>query len=80
MSEEKTRRVRRTKEEVVAEKIAKIESNIADWKAKIAKAEKEVEALKAPPAVRIKTKDVTDKIKELGLSLEEVMKMLEKKA
>lgn len=80
MSEEKTKRVRRTKEEVVAEKVAKLETSIADWKAKIAKAEKEIEVLKTPPVVRLKTKDVTDKIKELGLSLEDVMAMLDKRA
>lgn len=80
MSEEKAKRVRRSKDEVVADKIANLEMKITNWKSQIAKAEKEIEILKTQPAARLKTKDVTDKMKELGLSLEDVMKMLESNA
>lgn len=80
MGEEKAKRVRRSKDEVVADKIANLEMKITNWKSQIAKAEKGIEILKTPPAARLKTKDVTDKMKELGLSLEDVMKMLESNA
>lgn len=75
--EEVKKRVRRSKEEITNAKIALLEEKIADWKDKIAKAEKEVEELKNPATV-VKMKDIKDKINELDLPLDDVMKALEK--
>jgi len=77
MEQEVKKRVRRDKDVIVQEKIAKLETKIADYKSKIAEAEKELEALRNPATV-VKMKDVKDKILELGLSLEDVMKAVEK--
>ena len=75
--EEKAKRVRRSKEELTNAKIAVLEGKIADWKDKIAKAEKEIEELKNP-APTVKMKDIKDKINELDLDYNEVMKAIEK--
>ena len=78
MEQETQKRVRRSKEEITQDKIQKLEAKIADYKEKIAEAEKEIEALKNPPAPEIKMKDIKDKIEEYGLPLDEVMKSIEK--
>ena len=78
MEQETTKRIRRSREEVVQEKIQKLEEKIAGYKTKIADAEKEIEELKNPKTPAVKMKDIKDKIAELGLPLDEVMKAVEK--
>lgn len=78
MEQETTKRIRRSREEVVQEKIQKLEEKIAGYKTKIADAEKEIEELKNPKTPAVKMKDIKDKITELGLPLDEVMKAVEK--
>lgn len=74
--EQTTKRTRRPKEEIVREKIEKLETLITSYKEKIAKAEKELEELKNPTSV-IKMKDIKERINELDLPLDEVMKALD---
>lgn len=74
-NQETTKRTRRkiTKEEKIAtlnDKIAKHESQIADLKAQI-------EALSKP---QLTMRDITNKIKELDISIEDVMKAVDKLA
>lgn len=71
--EQETKRTRRTitKEE----KIAKYEADIAKYEGKIAEARKKIEELKAPG---VGLRDITAKIKELGLAPDDVMKAIEK--
>ena len=74
-NQEVTKRTRRkiTKEEKIAalnEKIAKHESQIADLKAQI-------EALNKP---QVTMRDITNKIKELDIPIEDVMKAVDKLA
>lgn len=76
--EEKTKRIRRSKNEIIQDKIGKLEQKIADYKNKIAEAEKEIEALKAPSAPAIKMKDIKSKADELGVSLDDLMAAVEK--
>lgn len=76
--EEKTKRIRRSKEEITQDKIQKLEEKIADYKNKIAEAEKEIDTLKNPPAPAIKKKDVWSRADELGVTPEELMALIEK--
>ena len=72
--EEKTKRIRRSKDQIVQEKIDKIQSDIANYKYKIAASEKKIEELNSSVTI----KDIKDKILELDIPLDEVMKAVEK--
>jgi predicted metalloenzyme YecM len=72
---QKAKRVRKTKEEAFNDKIAKLDEKIALYQAKIEAAQREKEELLNPA---LSVKDITDKIKELNLPLEEVMKAVDK--
>ena len=73
MEQETKKRTRRTitKEE----KIQKFKDEIAKYEAKIAETKKKIEELEKPS---VNLRDVTAKIKELGLSPDEAMKAIEK--
>lgn len=73
--EQEKKRTRRSKEQVLADKIAKIDADIAKYQDKITALEKEKEELLNPS---VELKDITDKIKELDLPLDEVMKAVDK--
>lgn len=73
--EQETKRIRRSKEEVKEAKIAKLQEEIAKYEDKIAECKKKIEELNAPST---NLRDVTAKIKELGLSPDDVMKVIEK--
>lgn len=76
--EEKAKRVRRTKEEVVHDKIQVLEEKKANYLAKIAEIDAEIEELKNPPVPTIKKKDVWNRADELGITPEELMAFVEK--
>ena len=76
--EERKKRIRRSKNEVVSAKISALEESIKGYEGKIAFAKKQIEELRNPPKQALKMKDVTAKIKELDLPLEDVMKAVEK--
>ena len=76
--EQKAKRTRRSREEVVQEKVQKLEEKITGYKAKIAEAEKEIEDLKNPATPAIKRKDVWNRADELGITAEELMAFVEK--
>ena len=76
--EEKAKRTRRPKEEVIQEKIQKLEEKKANYLAKISEIDKEVEELKNPPKPEIKKKDVWNRAEELGVTTEELMALVEK--
>lgn len=78
MEQETKKRIRRSKEEIVKDAIAKLEADIVTYEEKIAKAKKEIEDLRTPPKPAVKLKDISEKIKELDLPLDEVMKAVEK--
>ena len=73
MEQETKKRTRRTitKEE----KIQKFKDEIAKYEAKIAEAKKKIDEIEKPST---NLRDITAKIKELGLSPDEVMKAVEK--
>ena len=73
--EETKKRVRRSKDEVVADKIAKLDADITKYREKIAEAERKKEEILNPS---VDLKDITAKIKELDLPLDEVMKAVDK--
>ena len=73
--EEKAKRTRRPKEEIKEAKLIKLQDEITKYEAKIAECKKKIEELNAPSA---NLRDVTAKIKELGLSPDDVMKAIEK--
>lgn len=73
--EEAKKRTRRSKDEVRDAKIKVLEDRIADYKEKIANAEKEISDLKCPP---VNGKDVLNKADEYGISPEELMDLVEK--
>lgn len=77
MEQEAKKRVRRSREEIAQAKIAKLEEKIADYKAKILEAEKEIESLKNPVQT-IKKKDVWSKAEEYGLTPEQMLELVEK--
>ena len=76
--EQETKRIRRTKEQVRDDKVEKLKEKITVWKKNIADAEEQIELLLNPPTPTVKMKDIKDKINELGLPLDEVMKAVEK--
>ena len=76
--EEKAKRIRRTKEEVVHDKIQILEEKKSNYLAKISEIEKEIEELKNPPKAEIKKKDVWNRAEELGVTTEELMALVEK--
>lgn len=80
MENKTKKRVRRTKDQVSADAIKKLEDKIMTWRENIAKAEQEIQALRNPPKPSLKMKDISAKIKELDLPLDEVMKLIEKRA
>ena len=73
--EEKAKRIRRPKEEIKEAKLTKLQDEITKYEAKIAECKKKIEELNAPST---NLRDVTAKIKELGLSPDDVMKAIEK--
>lgn len=73
-----TKRVRRSKDEVVSEKIQKFEEKIAEYKAKISEMEAQLYALRNPAAPPIKIKDIKNRASELGVSLDDLMEAVEK--
>lgn len=73
--EQGTKRIRRSKEEIKGAKVAKLQEEITKYEDKIAECKKKIEELNAPSA---NLRDVTAKIKELGLSPDDVMKAIEK--
>lgn len=75
--EDKARRIRRSKSQIKQDRIQKYQDEIAAHKAKIAELEQKIKAEETP---EINIKDVTAKIKELGVSPEEVLKAIEKLA
>lgn len=75
--EETKKRVRRSKEELFNDKVAKIDEKIANLEQKLAEAKKEKEELLSPKTTM---KDITAMIKENDLSLDDVMKAVEKMA
>lgn len=80
MTEEtKKRRNRRSRGEIAYDLTQKYEAEIAKYREKITVLEGKIEELKHPKTT-VKMKDVTEKIKELDLPLDEVLALLEKKA
>lgn len=75
--EETKKRVRRSKEELFNDKLAKIDEKIATLEKKLAEAKKEKEELLSPKTTM---KDITAMINENNLSLDDVMKAVEKMA
>lgn len=75
--EEKTRRGRRSKAEIKQERIQKYIDEIARYKEKISILEQRIKEEETPS---VSIKDVTSKIKELGVSPEDVLKAVEKLA
>ena len=76
--EEKTKRIRRSKEEIAQDKIQKLEEKKANYLDKVSEIEKEIEELKNPPKAEIKKKDVWNRAEELGVTTEELMALVEK--
>lgn len=76
--EGRTKRIRRSKEQIIQDKIQILEDKISDYRNKIAEAEKEIEQLKTPSAPPIKMKDIKNKADELGVSLDDIMAAVEK--
>ena len=72
---EKVKRGRRTKAEIKQENIQKYTDEIKRYKDKIAILEQRIKDEETP---EVSIKDVTAKIKELGVSPEEVLKAIEK--
>lgn len=71
--QEPKKRTRRTISK--EEKIQKFQEEIAKYEAKIAEAKKKIDELEKPST---NLRDITAKIKELGLSPDDVMKAVEK--
>ena len=76
--EVKAKRTRRPKEEIIQDKIQKLEEKKANCLTKISEIDKEIDELKNPPAPTVKKKDVWDRANELGVTPEEVMALVEK--
>lgn len=77
MEQQKPKRVRRGKDVIIQEKIQKLNAKILDYKQKIEEAEKEIQDLTNPQPT-VKMKDIREKIDELNLPLDDVMKAIEK--
>lgn len=77
MEQQKPKRVRRGKDVIIQEKIQKLNAKILDYKQKIEEAEKEIQNLTNPQPT-VKMKDIREKIDELNLPLDDVMKAIEK--
>ena len=75
MEKEIKKRIRRSKEEIKEQRIQKYRDEIAKCREKIAELERKIKDEEAPS---VSIKDVTDKIKEMGISPDEVIKKLEK--
>ena len=75
MENEAKKRNRRTKDELKADRIQRYNEEIAKYKEKIAELEQKIKDEEIPP---VTFKDVTAKIKEMGISPDEVIKLLEK--
>lgn len=75
--EEVKKRVRRSKDEITQAKIESLEAKKAEYVKKVADIDRELEALRNPKPT-VKMKDIRNKIDELDLDYEEVMKALEK--
>ena len=67
------KRIRRSSDQIVQDKITKLEADLVKYKAKVTATEKAIADLKNPA---YKMKDIKDKINELDLPLDEVMKAL----
>lgn len=74
MEQETKKRIRRSKDQINQDKIAKLEADIANYEAKIADAKKKIEDLNNTVTI----KDIKERISELDLPLEDVMKAIEK--
>ena len=70
-------RVRRTSDQIRADKISQKQAKIKEYEDKISVLRKEIEELKTPP---LTIKDIADTIAERGLDLNDVMKALNKMA
>lgn len=73
MEQDTKKRTRRTISK--EEKIQKIQDEIAKYESKIAELRKKIEELEKPS---VSLRDITSKIKELGLSPDDVMKAIDK--
>ena len=73
--EETKKRVRRSKEQVISDKINRLQDEIRILEDKIADKKKQIEELQTPS---VTLKDVTAKIKELGIAPDDVMKVIDK--
>ena len=74
MEQEGKKRIRRSKEQITQDKISKLEAEIESYKVKIEQAEKKIQELKNTVTI----KDIKEKIAELDLPLDDVMKAIEK--
>ena len=75
--EQEKKRVRRSKEEIVKEKVKQLEEKRALYLKKATEMDEQINELLNPPST-VKMKDIKDRINELGLPLEDVMKAVEK--
>ena len=75
--EQEKKRVRRSREEVTEEKIQKYKDKRAFYLSKATEMDEKINELMNPQSA-VKMKDIKDKINELGLPLEDVMKAVEK--
>lgn len=75
--EDGKKRVRRSRDEIVKTKISVLEDKINSWQKKIDDAKKEIEELNNPKP-SVKKRDITNKIDELNLDYNDVMKAIEK--
>lgn len=73
MEQDTKKRTRRTISK--EEKIQKIQDEIAKYESRIAELRKKIEELEKPS---VSLRDITSKIKELGLSPDDVMKAIDK--
>ena len=80
MEEQKKKRIRRTKDAVIADEIAMLEEKIAKYEELISKAKQRIEELRTPPKPQVKMKDIAAKVKALDIPLEDVMKAIDKMA
>lgn len=75
MEQETKKRVRRSAEEITKEKIQRLESDIKKYEDKVSDLKKQLDGLVNPS---VKMKDIKDRILELNLPLDEVMKTIDK--
>lgn len=75
MEQETKKRVRRSAEEITKEKIQRLEADIKKYEDKVSDLKKQLDGLVNPS---VKMKDIKDRILELNLPLDEVMKTIDK--